>query len=557
MGRAAASSRSRSLQYRRKGSSRRQSYSPERRPIATPTRGRSRSRSQEDRRSRAQLRPREEERSESRRRDESYDASCRYQHERRKPDLSKPPSRPGYDTDRRFKDLSDDPRYFQGAELGKAQKAALGATGLAGRNTASFDPKSTLVRPAMRVIYGNQGKRFEQSQTTHDDVVVVPSFLCAEEDLSVFDALVGDLRQFRSEGAACDPCDRKVVSRIVAKMCKYFSIDDSKYEVQVRWYHKANASSPREYASAGFSKMKGHNCTVNLALGATCEFAMKRGKTGETMYFPQMNGTLLLIGKAVTASWKGCGDGAVSTAPKGVHVSITVLGTSSIAVEDKVLADPKEAPAKTPCRDFKLGRCNYGDRCKFSHGEDEEEESSGSNSIVAWPTRPMMRVITVPTSERYNRTVSHDDVIVVPEFFCAEDDLDIYYKLIQEMRESQAEGTRKAEWISWHEGAHLLSQNPTGSKTYQKVLDKMCEYFNVAEGNRGTRFNWYRDGSDWKPFHHDSAAFNADRAKNQNCTVLILTSMNMVRLVRKGCEAFRFHGHFHDFSLVGYILRLT
>lgn len=32
------------------------------------------------------------------------------------------------------------------------------------------------------------------------------------------------------------------------------------------------------------------------------------------------------------------------------------------------------------------------------------------------------------------------------------------------------------------------------------------QYFKAAEGNRGTRFNWYRDGSDWKPFHHDSEA---------------------------------------------------
>ena len=29
----------------------------------------------------------------------------------------------------------------------------------------------------------------------------------------------------------------------------------------------------------------------------------------------------------------------------------------------------------------------------------------------------------------------------------------------------------------------------------------------------------YRDASDWKPFHHDSAAFNPQRAANQNCTV--------------------------------------
>jgi hypothetical protein len=115
--------------------------------------------------------------------------------------------------------------------------------------------------------------------------------------------------------------------------------------------------------------------------------------------------------------------------------------------------------------------------------------------------------------------VKHDDVIVVPEFFCAEDDWEVYYQLLTEMRESQSAGQNKAEWLSWHEGAHLLSQNPTGSKTYHRVLDKMCDYFSVAEKNRGTRFNWYRDGSDWKPFHHDSAAFNLQRAKTQNCTI--------------------------------------
>ena len=33
------------------------------------------------------------------------------------------------------------------------------------------------------------------------------------------------------------------------------------------------------------------------------------------------------------------------------------------------------------------------------------------------------------------------------------------------------------------------------------------------------RFNWYRDSSDWKPFHNDSAAYNPQRAKQQNITV--------------------------------------
>ena len=47
----------------------------------------------------------------------------------------------------------------------------------------------------------------------------------------------------------------------------------------------------------------------------------------------------------------------------------------------------------------------------------------------------------------------------------------------------------------------------------------MSEYFNLKEGSQGTRFNWYRDGTDWKAFHHDSAAFNPQRARNQNITL--------------------------------------
>jgi len=47
----------------------------------------------------------------------------------------------------------------------------------------------------------------------------------------------------------------------------------------------------------------------------------------------------------------------------------------------------------------------------------------------------------------------------------------------------------------------------------------MGEYMDIDPHNQATRFNWYKDSSDWKPFHHDSAAFNADRALLQNITV--------------------------------------
>jgi len=429
----------------------------------------------------------------------------------------KPLPRPGFDQDQRLAALNDDPRYAEGADLGKAQKAAMGIKGLSGRNTASFDPRSTLVRPAMRVIYGRQGKRYGQ-ETKPDDVVVVPELFCTANDATVVDLLAQELKQFKASGAEGDPAELPVVSRLLAKMVKYFSVEWETCAARVRWYRKAGAE-PIDYESPGYKKKKGRNCTLNLSLGATCELAFKRSKTKEVLYFPQANGTLLLIGRDVSSSWH---TGEESKAPDGLHISISVVGNSSQAVEEDVLAVSVAAATKEgPCRDFRFGRCNYGDNCKFSHGDAAEEPAKTTEDLapISWPARPTMRVITLPPSEQYAAPVKHDDVIVVPEFFCAEEDWDIYYTLIKEMREAQAKGERKSDWISWHEGAHLLSQNPTGSKTYHKIVQRIGEYFNAAENNRGTRFNWYRDGSDWKPFHHDSAAFNADRAKNQNCTI--------------------------------------
>ena len=76
---------------------------------------------------------------------------------------------------------------------------------------------------------------------------------------------------------------------------------------------------------------------------------------------------------------------------------------------------------------------------------------------------------------KYDKPLKHDDIVIVPEFFCKEDDWSLYYKLIDEMRESQQRGKAPGsrgpgpEWQSWHEGAHLISKDPSGSKTYQAV----------------------------------------------------------------------------------------
>ena len=171
-----------------------------------------------------------------------------------------------------------------------------------------------------------------------------------------------------------------------------------------------------------------------------------------------------------------------------------------------------------------------------SRGAGRNTESFDPASTLV---RPDLRVqIGSPEISQYNKPLKHDDVVIVPELFGKEDDWSTYYQLVEEMRELQAKEEEKdanvekeankkgkgnnnsSKWISWHEGAHLISKNPTGSPTYEKIVDRLCEYFNIDKSKQiGTRFNWYRDSSDWKPFHHDSAAFNPQRARSQNITV--------------------------------------
>lgn len=182
-----------------------------------------------------------------------------------------------------------------------------------------------------------------------------------------------------------------------------------------------------------------------------------------------------------------------------------------------------------------------------SRGNGRNTESFDPASTLV---RPDLRIhVGSNKSPVFDKPLKHDDVVIIPELFGPQDDWTMYYQLVKELREIQAKGDSKgSEWISWHEGAHLICKNPTESPTFKQIIDRLCEYFHIRKESIGTRFNWYRDryvrglfildfinhlelrpililfstsppSSDWKPFHHDSAAFNPQRARNQNITV--------------------------------------
>lgn len=213
---------------------------------------------------------------------------------------------------------------------------------------------------------------------------------------------------------------------------------------------------------------------------------------------------------------------------RGKKIRVGAVWEGAALGEDAELAKLTAVPDEDPRRRGAWGKAQKAAAGMGGQYGRNTESFDPASTLV----RPQMRILVGPNQPVYGKQVKHDDVIIVPEFFCKEDDWSLYYQLVKEMTEVQqsakdaaagdqrlSKAVKGSEWISWHEGAHLISKNPTGSKTFQMIQDKMSDYFDIRRSSRGTRFNWYRDASDWKPFHHDSAAFNPQRAKNQNCTV--------------------------------------
>ena len=109
-----------------------------------------------------------------------------------------------------------------------------------------------------------------------------------------------------------------------------------------------------------------------------------------------------------------------------------------------------------------------------SNGVKHRKERGGARNTESFDpastlVRPDMRVIIGPQAERFGKSLKHDDVVVVPEFFCKENDWALYYQLVEEMRAIQEKGVPQSEWTAWAEGAHLISHNPSQSQTFQMV----------------------------------------------------------------------------------------
>ncbi len=106
------------------------------------------------------------------------------------------------------------------------------------------------------------------------------------------------------------------------------------------------------------------------------------------------------------------------------------------------------------------------------------------------------------------------DVLYVPDLFCEASDYSIYSNLLKEVDSCEDLFTL------WHGDSHMIANDKKmngrwkkNSPTFTMVIETLEKYFGMQIN--ATRFNLYRAGdTDWKPFHHDRAAFTPNCPQN-------------------------------------------
>ena len=95
----------------------------------------------------------------------------------------------------------------------------------------------------------------------------------------------------------------------------------------------------------------------------------------------------------------------------------------------------------------------------------------------------------------------------LPGFSCDGEDQSIYRQMKSEIAASANAGEGLAAW-SKHQ---VVEQPEVRSGTFNQVVAMLSEYFDVDV--HAVRLNYYSNGSQWKPFHHDSHAYGSKALK--------------------------------------------
>lgn len=208
--------------------------------------------------------------------------------------------------------------------------------------------------------------------------------------------------------------------------------------------------------------------------------------------------------------------------------------------------------ARDVCRDFMHKRCMKGDACKFIHDTNicfhwwkngsckfgtackkmhvQRNARKPKNTECFEPMqRPVDLHIVIDQGtwiDKCTTKVTSRDVVLAPNLFADFAPGELYKALVDEVHTCGIPPERLFKM--WHgnetiEGTHVIADDKTRWKetcpTFDMVIKRLCDFFDME--SKATRFNWYKDTSQWKPFHHDAAALDPEKAKAQNFTVAV------------------------------------
>ena len=182
---------------------------------------------------------------------------------------------------------------------------------------------------------------------------------------------------------------------------------------------------------------------------------------------------------------------------------------------------------KNICRHHFFGECNnencvYIHDFKFNRKLSENRNSTEFNKLSDYRksnnriintesftpdlTEPNMRI-------KINEPIYFaNEITIINNMFY---DKTIYDNILKEVNNNV--------YKPWHGDTHLIADDRSdikwkeNSETFNQVISQLCSYFAMTPN--ATRLNYYADGIDWKPYHHDAAALKSDKAKTQNITV--------------------------------------
>jgi len=157
------------------------------------------------------------------------------------------------------------------------------------------------------------------------------------------------------------------------------------------------------------------------------------------------------------------------------------------------------------CRNYYFDKCTRIN-CKFSHDYKLQERQKNTECFTPNYDSPSMRVI-------FNNPIkNNNEISIIDKLF---DPIFDYHKaLLNEISHDV--------YIPWHGESHLIANDKSNenwkdkSPTFNNIINTLCDFFHLTPS--ATRLNFY-DKNDWKPYHHDAAAINPEKAKYQNITV--------------------------------------